>query len=344
MADAAQFALTDVYYGYCHAFDALGVDYVAYPLQHYLQHHKEHICFSVVHSEALMKDNGYTHVFFIGGLNIPRRMLASFHSAVKVVIIATEDPHTFDPLRGSLEFIDYYFSNERAVTKLGYKNVFYCPTAADHVTCGAVPKHTLDSKYFSDILFLGAIYPNRRKMLEAIIPFVKKHGLNLKVLGHPQYLPKTSPIWEFVPTANYDAVGNIRTIPHEETVKYYSGSRAILNFYRDVTWNPLFGDSKNPFNAGSIVPESMNPRAYEVPMCGSLMLLEDSRVEAREVFTDSEVGFFSTPKELRELFKKHLLTKGSIVTNVRMIQAAYIKVSGSHTYVSRAREILRIIS
>jgi spore maturation protein CgeB len=281
---------------------------------------------------------------FIGGLNIPPRILASFHGAVKTIIVSTEDPHTFDPLKGSLDFVDYYFTNERAVAKLGYKNVHYCPTAADQVVCGKLPKHTLDPHYRSDIVFLGAIYPNRRKMLEGIIPFVKKHNLNLKVLGHPQYLPKTSPIWEFVPPENYDAVGNIRTIPHEETVKYYCGANVVLNFFRDVTWNPLFEKEKNPFNAGSIIPESLNPRAYEVPLCGSPMLLEDTRAEAREVFDSSEVGFFSTTKQLRSQLKRLLLDDNSATVLTDMRQRAFMKVSSQHTYVNRAQEILNIIS
>lgn len=343
VSDAAHFALTDVYYGYVHAFEKLGIEYVAFPLHHYLQHHKEHICFSVIHSEAMIKENGYTHVMFIGGLNIPRKIMQSFHNIVKTVVIATEDPHTFDPLKDSLDCIDYYCSNEKAVMKLGYKNTHYLPTAADSHSCGAVPKHILDAKYRSDIVFLGAIYPNRQKMLEGIIPFIKKNKLSLKILGHPQYVPKTSPIWEFVPKENYDAAGNVITIPHEETVKYYCGAHLVLNFFRDVTWNPVFSEG-NPFNSEKLVAESLNPRAYEVPLCGSLMLLEDSRKEAREVFTDKEVVFFSNTQDIKVALTKYLLKDGSQEISRSMAQSAFIKVSQKHTYLNRAKELLRIIS
>lgn len=344
VSDAAHFALTDVYYGYVHAFEKLGIEYVAFPLHLYLQHHKEHICFSVIHSEAMIKENGYTHVMFIGGLNIPRKILQSFHGIVKTVVIATEDPHTFDPLKDSLDCIDYYCSNERALLKLGYDNVHYLPTAADPQTCGSIPKHALAEKYRSDIVFLGAIYPNRQKMLEGIIPFIRKNHLKLKILGHPQYVPKNSPVWEFVPPENYDTNGNVVTIPHEETIKYYCGASIVLNFFRDVSWNPVFANGKNPFNSKKIVAESLNPRAYEVPMCGSLMFLEGTREESRDVFTNDEVAFFNSVADLKKLINTHLLKAGSHESTCKMTSAAFKKVSLKHTYVNRAQELLRIIS
>jgi hypothetical protein len=95
---------------------------------------------------------------FIGGLNIPRDLLESFHG-VKTIVVATEDPHSFDPLRRNLDTIDYYFSNERAVEKWakkeGLSNVHYMPTAVDTAACGSIPRSTLDPKYLSDVCFLG---------------------------------------------------------------------------------------------------------------------------------------------------------------------------------------------
>lgn len=343
VSDTAHFALTDVYYGYVHAFEKLGVEYVAFPLHLYMQHHKEHICFSVIHSEALVKENGYTHVMFIGGLNIPRKIIQSFHGIVKTIVVATEDPHTFDPLKDSLDCIDYYFSNERSVTKLNYKNTYYLPTAADSHSCGVLPKHTLDKKFLSDIVFLGALYPNRQKMLEGIIPFIKQNKLSLKILGHPQYVPKSSPIWEFVPKENYDSSGNIVTVPHEDTVKYYCGAHLVLNFFRDVSWNPIFTEG-NPFNSEKLVAESLNPRAYEVPLCGSLMLMEDTRAEAREVFTDKEVAFFSNVRGIKAAITKYLLKDDSKKDYTAMVNAAFLKVTQKHTYINRAQDLLRIIS
>lgn len=343
VSDTAQFALTDVYYGYAHALEKLGVEYTAYPLHQFIQHHKEHICYSVIHSEALTKENGYTHVVFIGGLNIPPRMLESFHGGVKTVVIATEDPHTFDPLRDRLDLIDYYFTNERSVCSLKYDNVHYLPTAADSQVCGAVPSYTLPASYHSDVLFLGAIYPNRHRMLKGLLPLVREFDINLKILGHPHYMDKKSPLWDYIPPENFDKNGNLKTVDHEDTVKYYNGAKIVLNFFRDVQWNPLTTDKSNPFNKGGIVPESLNPRAYEVPMCGSFMLMEDTRAEAREVFNDSQVGFFGNPRQLRSQVKKYLLRDDSEDVRNRMARSSFIKVSSQHTYVQRAQTLLKTL-
>lgn len=345
VSDIAQFALTDVYYGYLHAFQKLGVDVVGFPLHHFVNHHKENMCLSMVHSQALIKANQYTHVFFIGGLSIPPEFLESF-PGIKVGVISTEDPHSFDPLRDRLSFMDYYFTNERSVVSSeNNPKVHYCPTAADHTVCGSVPRAHLDSKYLCDILFLGAIYPNRRKFLEGIIPWVKENNLHLKIIGHPQYVPKESPIWNFVSPENYDPrTGSIITIPHEETVKYYNGAKVSLNFFRDVTWSPARADQKNDLNKNNIVAESMNPRAYEVPLCGGFLMMEDTRKEAREFYKEDQVSFFTNVSSLKKQLKKYLLGENSEQLREAMTQRAFMRVTTHGTYMIRAKEILRIIS
>lgn len=345
VSDPLHFALTDVYYGYVHAFEKLGVDCTVYPLHQFLQHHKEHICMSVIHSEALIKENGYTHVFFVGGLNIPTRILESFPGNIKVGVIATEDPHNFEPNLERIKVFDYYFTNERALLNKGLPNLYYVPTAGDNVSCGALPREMLDSKYHSDILFLGAVYPNRYKMLKSLVPLVKENNLKMKIMGHPHLIKKDSPLWEFIPPENFDKNGKLTTIPHEESVKYYNGAKLSLNFFRDVTWHPLYEKGQvNPFYTQGVSPESLNPRAYEVPLCGSFMLLEDTRSEAREVFSEDEVGFFKDTRQLKSQVKKFLLKSNSSDLRVKMSQKAFVKVSTQHTYLNRAQSILNIIN
>jgi len=346
VSDTTHFALTDVYYGYLHAFQDMGVDVVGYPMHHFIEHHKKKICLALIHSQALLKVNGYTHIIFIGGLNIPREFLESFHGIVKVCVVATEDPHTFDPLRQNLDVIDYYFTNERAIALSGeYGNVYYSPTAADTRVCGCVPRERLKEEYLSDILFLGAIYPNRQKYLEKIIPWVKKSGIHLKVLGHPQYLPQTSPIWEYIPPENYIPGGTaIRTIPHEETVRYYNGAKISLNFYRDVTWDPSREDLVNHYNTKNYKPESMNPRSYEVPLCGGFLLTEDTRSETREFYTEDQVGFFSNTRELLRGLKKFLVNRNAEQIRTEMAQRAYLRVATRGTYLERAKGLVSVIA
>jgi spore maturation protein CgeB len=72
------------------------------------------------------------------------------------------------------------------------------------------------------------------------------------------------------------------------------------------------------------------------------MLLDDTRIEAREIFTEKEVGFFSDGPSLAKSVKYFLLEKGK---NKREDMAfnSYKKVSENHTYTHRALFIRDIL-
>jgi spore maturation protein CgeB len=333
VSDATRFALTDVYTGYVHAFRNLKIPHETFPYHYFRDICSDKTCYSIVHSHALTKSKEFTHVMFIGGLNIPDYIFESLYH-VKSIVVSTEDPHSSTPMLNRINLINYYFSNERSIgNSKKYPNVYYCPTAADTDECGKLPTEIVEPKYHSDILFLGAMYPNRRKLLEAIIPFVKKNKLNFKVCGHVQYLPKGSPLWEYV----FDA----RTIPHPETVKYYNGAKVVLNMLRDINWNPRTKTKSNPYK-GRYPAESLNPRAYEVPMCQAFMLLEDTRAEAREIFTEKEMAFFSDEDSLIHRLRYFLIGKGNDLRN-DMAFMAYKKVASNHTYTHRLQYIKSIL-
>jgi spore maturation protein CgeB len=334
VSDATNFALTDVYNGYINALEQLKIPYESHPYHHFRGICSDATCFHRIHSLVLTKPKEFTHIMFIGGLNVPDYIFDSLYH-IKSIVIATEDPHSFDPMKHKLQKINYYFSNERSIGESKkFKNTYYCPTAGDTQECGRIPRDFLDEKYKSDILFLGAIYPNRRKLLESIIPFIEENKLSLKICGHVHYMPKSSPLWKYV----YDA----RTIPHIETVKYYNGAKIVLNMLRDTTWNPRTKSGKNPHNRSKFTADSLNPRAYEVPLCQSFMLLEDNRIEAKEVFTDTEVGFFSNEESLIERLQYFMFGKGKPKIN-DMIIKAYNKVSTKHTYLHRMLYVKSIL-
>lgn len=336
VSDATGFALTDVYLGYIHAMRSLKVPFEMVPFHELRRTLSDAQCFRHVHSTCLTKSRNFTHIMFIGGLNVPVYVLESLYH-VKSIICATEDPHTLDPNKVlRIPRVDYYFSNERTVgLSKKYKNVYYCPTAGDPEECGKVPREFLDKKYHSDILFLGAMYPNRAKYLESLIPTVKRYKLNMKICGHINYMPKSSPLWEYV----FDN----RTIPHIETVRYYNGAKIVINIHRDIRWNPKTTSGLNPHNRSRFKAESLNPRAYEVPLCQSLQVLDDSRAEAREIFADNEVGFFSDERSLKRTVKR-LLMDTSEKELEAMAFRAFEKVSRAHTYTQRLQHILNIIS
>jgi len=336
VSDATSFAITDVYHGYAKALRDLKIPYEEFPYHLFRNILADPIDYRVIHSTALQRDKGFTHVMFIGGMaNVPDYILDSLYGVVKSVVVATEDPHSFDHNKHRLNKIDFYFTNERSIASSGrFVNVHYCPTAACSHECGILPRNNLDPKYLSDVLFLGAIYPNRRILLEGILPFIEDTGLVFKVCGHTSYMPRTSPLWKYATDS--------RTIPHPETVMYYNGARAVINILRDIKWNPRTPSKRNPNNRSRFVGESLNPRAYEVPLCGALQFIDDSRPEAREIFTEDEVVFFSDSLSLSDGLKRHLLTADQ-EKNRSMIQAAYAKVLGGHTYLHRMMSILKVL-
>lgn len=334
VSDATNFALTDIYNGYINALQQLKISHETFPYHHFRRIVSDETCYHILHSTALMKSKAFTHVMFIGGLNIPDFVFESLYH-VKSIVCSSEDPHSSSPMIAKLGKIDYYFTNERSIARCGrFKNVFYCPTAGSSHECGRIPLEALEDRYKSDILFLGAIYPNRARLLESIIPFVDINKLSFKVCGHIHYLPKASPLWKYA----FDA----RTIPHQETVKYYNGAKIAINILRDIHWNPKTKSKKNPHNRSRFTAESLNPRAYEVPLCQTFMLLDDSRPEARDVFTEDEVGFFSDENSLKERLEYFLMGPGKNKME-QMAFNGYKKVAENHTYNHRLLYIKDIL-
>lgn len=334
IADSTHFALTDIYYGYMYALEKLKIKFESFPWHHLRELLLDKHCYSIMHSTALIKENGFTHVFFIGGLNIPDFILNNLYH-LKSVVIATEDPHSSSPMLNRLDKINYYFTNERSIANSGrYDNVYYCPTAGSTHECGKIPREYIEEKYQSDVLFLGALYPNRVKLMESIIPLVEKYNLNFKICGHTHYMKKKSPLWKYVFESG--------TIPHNETVKYYNGAKTILNMYRDIGWNPRTVTKRNPYNRKKFPAESLNPRAYEVPLCQSFMVIEDIRPESRDIFNEDEVAFFSDEKSLQKRLRYYLVGRGKSKRE-QMAFKAYRKVAENHTYIHRLQTIMKVI-
>lgn len=332
VSDFTSFALTDVYNGYVKALKSLKINYDSIPLHNLVNFYPKDKCISLMHSQAVLKSNGYTHVFFIGGLNIPESVLESMYG-VKVVIIGTEDPHTSKPLIDRIDKIDYYFTNERSLTTLNYSNIYYCPTAADTSSCVYIPENSLDDKFKSDILFLGALYPNRAKLIEGLLPYIKEKNIDLKLCGHMMFIDKESPLWEYVVTSE--------TVDHRDTIRYYNGASITLNIFRDIDWDPR-GESINRYKE-DVKAVSMNPRCYEVPMCRSILATDDSREEVREIFNNDEVIIFNSADDLIEQIDYHLFeAQEDYIKNKK--SRAYNKVATAHTYTHRLRTILKIIS
>jgi len=73
-----------------------------------------------------------------------------------------------------------------------------------------------------------------------------------------------------------------------------------------------------------------------------LQFLEDTRKEAREVFSEDEVVFFNTGKTLSDKLEYYLEGDGKFKSSA-MKSKSMIKVATKHTYTHRMKHILGCI-
>jgi spore maturation protein CgeB len=158
---------------------------------------------------------------------------------------------------------DYVFTNERnAAEAFG---VHYLPVAADPASVEGLPRPP-PSEYSSDVLFLGAVYPNRMRFLEQVAEICERRGWRLRVVG-PRHCCS--------PGSRLSKLIDERTVSTREALLYQAAAKVCLNLFRD----PEEGNNSEFELPGW----SMNPRCYDVPLCGS-SLLTDFRGEVKRIF------------------------------------------------------------
>jgi spore maturation protein CgeB len=223
----------------------------------------EDIVRKILLSEVCDVDNGVTHLIVVDGMYIPKNIIATARKmGVTTVLITTEDPHCADATQRLHSLYDYVFSNDRNAAEMF--GVHYLPTAAS-------------SKCFSseikdiDVLFVGAIYPNRCPFLNNVASMCVKNGMSMKVVG---------PLYKCVPDEPLASIVEDKMISPEECIALQARSKVCLNVFRDASRTDT--GSNMVF---SIPSYSLNPRCYDVPMCGSI-LLTDHRPEVVRLFGD----------------------------------------------------------
>jgi len=250
-----------VFDGYVNAFANLGVNYGEFEYDEYCKSFSTDISRKLLLAECCNADNGYTHVIVIDGLSIPPWVLKSCR--LKKILITTEDPHSLDVLRLLHPYYDYVFSNDRNVAEMF--GLGYLPVAGDLDRILSLPD---DPSYDSDVLFLGAVYPNRLPMVRKIAEVCKEIGVKFKAIG---------PVYK-CNAADLNGVLDNRVVSTNEMLMYQKGASICINLFRDVT------SKESSRNIEFFIEGySMNPRCYDVPICGSL-LLTDYRLEIEDVF------------------------------------------------------------
>jgi spore maturation protein CgeB len=185
------------------------------------------------------------------------------------------------------------------------------PVAANPSATEGLPRPVPD-EYVSDVLFLGAIYPNRMEALEGVAEICQRRGWKLRVVG-PRHCCS--------PGSRLAKIVDERIVSTREAMLYQAGAKVCLNLFRDPTegHNTEF----------ELQGWSMNPRCYDVPLCGA-SLLTDFRGEVKRVFG---MDCVMNMENLEAQLEKNLLDASG--RKEKAAQEAKTVLDG-HLYVHRA--------
>jgi len=198
---------------------------------------------------------------------------------------------------------------------IGQPNALYLPLAAQPDFHKPMELSSVDQRKFgSEVSFMGAGYPNRRKAFRELI------NHDFKLWGNE---------WDgdhvLEPLVQLKGA---RVTP-EECVKIFNATTINLNLHSSIQAEELvtFGDF-------------VNPRTYELAACGAFQLV-DKRSLLAESFDEGELATFSSMEELVEKIDYY-----SATPNERAIiaQKSRDRVLANHTYAHRMRELIEFTS
>jgi len=301
-----------VFEGYREAFRSLGIRVATFEYDQYARNFSTEVVRKVLLGEICNVDLGLTHAIFIDGLAIPPWIVRS--SPLTNVLISTEDPHALDVTRLLYPYYDYVFTNEYGAAEAFGLN--YLPVAASGNLRSELPDD-ISAEYACDVLFLGALYPNRVKFLDSVAEICERRGWKFSAIG-PRHRCELTP--------RLSKVVDEKVVPSREAMLRQAGAKICLNLFRDAASS----DSGHNEEFG-MDGFSMNPRCYDVPVCGSC-LLTDYRPEVQRIFgldsvmnienleaklekylEDDEYRQEKTDREAKTVYDEHLYLHRALV-------------------------------
>ncbi|WP_045216663.1 CgeB family protein [Desulfonatronovibrio magnus] len=201
-----------------------------------------------------------------------------------------------------------FFSQLKSI---GVENYLYLPMAADPDFHCPVNLSPVDQKKWgSDLSFMGAGYPNRRRAFKELTHY------DFKIWGSE---------WQGdTVLAPYLQLQG-RRITAEECVKIFNASKINLNLHSSVQ-----GDKE--VQPGDFV----NPRTFELASCAAFQLV-DERTLMPELFDQDELITFTDMNDLKEKIDYFLSNPEK---RISLGQKARDRVIQDHTYDRRMRELI----
>ena len=194
---------------------------------------------------------------------------------------------------------------------VGQENVLYLPLAADpalHRPLDLTPVER--RRYGAPVSFMGAGYPNRRLAFRELLDF------GLAIFGSD---------WDgdavLAPRLRLGG----RRVDSEEAVRIYNAATINLNLHSSVSVDALV-------SGGDFV----NPRTFELAMCGAFQLVDRRRL-LPELFAGEELAQFGSLPELKEQlahFLAHPDERAGLAARART------RALSDHTYAARMESLL----
>lgn len=170
------------------------------------------------------------------------------------------------------------------------------------------------SRFGSELSFMGAGYPNRRMAFRQLTNF------DFKIWGTE---------WDSEPILEPFVQMKGARISPEDCVKIYNGSKINLNLHSSVHTNKLVTHG-----------DFVNPRTFELASCAAFQLV-DERTLLAELFNKNELITFSSMEELLDMIPYYLendAKRGEIAL------AAQKRVITEHTYHHRMQSLIDFIA
>ena len=212
---------------------------------------------------------------------------------------------------------DYWFVFQRgacldAFRQAGARQVSFLPMAADPELHRPMDLSDEERRtYGADVSFVGAGYPNRRRLFPALL----RRPWSFKLWGNE---------WDGADELQSVLQLNGARIDTDTCMKVFNATAINLNVHSTT------GAGLDP------QADFVNPRTFELAACGAFQFV-DSRSQLPEFFTDRELVSFRNFDDIPGLVGQWL---GDPAARQAMAAAARTRVLGAHTYVHRMRDLL----
>lgn len=325
-------ATLDVACGLRHGFEALGHQVEVY----FLEGRADWFAMLLQAESRISKENLSDAAFAMAGEEIPARILrcepdlvvavhggllgqrawealAKLRAQVPIHLVMTECPYEDEYFSAYREWPTRIWANDRFTANAW--GVGYLPAAYD-----PVQHHPPEAPIGGcpDVLFVGTGWKERC----AFLAQVDWSGMYVQIVG-----PLNT--WGAARGTALEAFLEGGSVPGSALWPYYAGSGAVINLHRQ---------SRGLVDGAKAADGwSLNPRAFQVPACGGL-LVSDWRPEFDEVFRGA-LPTFETPQELSKLLRFYL-------DNPEARQEAIersMEAVRPHSYTARAATILEAL-